>query len=245
MKIITLLLALALSLLSQEEKQKVTVGAGVYIQTQPYENVNNIILPSPVIFFDNGLFYVRWSRAGLYFLGDKKEDYAWGFSLSIQPRTFGYDSSEIEGMETRESTWEGGLAFSAKTDKAYIEIMLLTDIFDRYESWILKTELGYDFQIGKMGLYPSLIVVYQSSDFMNYYYGVKQNEVTISRNEYTPNDGLQLGLQTYIKYPITDKLSTLINLRADRLPQNAIDSPIVTENYYYSGLLSLIYTFEY
>ncbi len=245
MKIIALLLTLALILFAQEEKQKVTIGAGVYVQTQAYENVDNLILPTPVIFFDNGLFYIRWSRAGLYFLGDKQEDYAWGFSLSVQPRTFGYDSSEIEGMGTRESTWEGGLAFSAKTDKAYIEIMLLTDMFDRYESWILKTEIGYDFKVGKLDLYPSLIVVYQSSDFINYYYGVKPSEANSDRKEYTPDDGLQLGLQTYIKYPITDNLSTLVNLRVDRLPQEAIDSPIVIDNYYYSGLLSLIYTFEY
>ena len=245
MKIIALLLTLALILFAQEEKQKVTIGAGVYVQTQAYENVDNLILPTPVIFFDNGLFYIRWSRAGLYFLGDKQEDYAWGFSLSVQPRTFGYDSSEIEGMDTRESTWEGGLAFSAKTDKAYIEIMLLTDMFDRYESWILKTEIGYDFKVGKLDLYPSLIVVYQSSDFINYYYGVKPSEAINGREEYTPDDGLQLGLQTYIKYPITDNLSTLVNLRVDRLPQEAIDSPIVIDNYYYSGLLSLIYTFEY
>ena len=246
MRYILIFLLLFLNLIAQEDKQKLTIGFGPYIQTQPYENVDDILLPSPVIFYDDGLFYVRWSRGGIYFFGDKQDDYAWGFSLTTQPRTYGYEKDEINGMDERETTWEGGLAFSAKTDNAYIEIMALTDILDRYDSWILKTELGYDFKIGNFLLYPSLIVIYQSSDFLNYYYGVKQSETGSSGfSQYTPDDGFLLGAQTYIEYPFTDKLSALINIRADSLSQQVTDSPIVTEDYIYSGLVSLIYTFEY
>ncbi len=245
MRYILIFFLLFLNLNAQDEKQKLTIGFGPYIQTQPYENVDNILLPSPVVFYDDGLFYIRWSRAGIYFLGDKQDDYAWGFSLTTQPRTYGYEKDEIVGMDERETTWEGGLAFSAKIDKAYIEIMALTDVMDRYDSWILKTEAGYDFQFGKLSLYPSLILIYQSSDFLNYYYGVKKEEELGSRKEYIPNNGFLLGAQTYIKYPFTNELSALINIRADRLSKEVTDSPIVTEDYIYSGLVSLIYTFEY
>ncbi len=246
MKYLLILLLLLVNLHAQEEKQKVTLGFGPYIQTQPYKDVDNILLTSPVIFFDNGLFYIRWSRAGVYFLGEKNDDYAWGFSLTIQPRVYGYKSSEIEGMDTRESTWEGGLAFSATIDKAYIEAMLLTDMLNRYDSWILKTEVGYDFELGDFSFYPSLVVIYQSSDFMDYYYGVKQSEVASSKfNEYSAGDGFLIGAQTYIKYPITDKLSTLLNISAHKISDEAANSPLVDEDYIYSGLVSLIYTFEY
>ena len=246
MRYILIFLLLFLNLSAQEEKQKLTIGLGPYIQTQPYENVDNIILPSPVIFYDDGLFYVRWSRAGIYFFGDKQDDYAWGFSITAQPRTYGYEKDEIQGMDERETTWEGGLAFSAKTDKAYMEIMLLTDVLDRYDSWILRTEVVYDFEFGKLSLYPSFIFMYQSSDFLDYYYGVKQSEVATSNfTQYTPDDGILLGAQTYIKYPFTDKFSALINIRADKISQEATDSPIVSEDYIYSGLVSLIYTFKY
>ncbi|MEA3370079.1 MAG: MipA/OmpV family protein [Campylobacterota bacterium] len=246
MRYFFILALLFLNLTADEEKQKVTIGLGPYIQTQPYENVDNILLPSPVIFYDDGLFYVRWSRAGVYFLGSKQDEYAWGFSLTAQPRTYGYEKGEIEGMDERETTWEGGLAFSAKTDKAYIEIMALTDILDRYDSWILRTEIGYDFEFGKLSLYPSLVFMYQSQDFLDYYYGVTQEEAQRrGETKYSPDDGFLLGAQTYIKYPFTDDLSALINIRADKISQEATNSPIVTEDYIYSGLLSLIYTFHY
>ena len=246
MKYILALLLIFSTLNAEEKKQKITIGAGPYIQTQPYKNVDDILLPSPVVFFDNGIAYVRWSRAGVYFYGESQDDYAWGFSLTVQPRVYGYTSSDISGMDERKNTWEGGLAFSAKTDKAYVEVMLLTDILDRYESWILKTEIGYDFEFANFSLYPSAIIIYQSSDFLNYYYGVKNSEVATSGySAYTPSNGLQIGAQTYIKYPFTKKLSALINLRVDRISKEATSSPIVEEDYIYSGLASLIYTFEY
>ncbi|WP_457746990.1 MipA/OmpV family protein [Sulfurimonas sp.] len=249
MRYIVLLLLLLVSLNAQDKKQKITLGFGPYIQSQPYKDVNDLLLPSPVIFYDNGIFYVRWSRFGLYFLGEKTSEYAWGFSLTAQPRTLGYepsDSSTLTGMQTRESSFEGGLAFSASYhDKEYIEVMFLNDLLNRYNSWILRCEIGDEFQLGVFKFYPSIVGIYQTDKFLNYYYGVKDSEATISRPAYTPSDGLEFGVQTYISYPFTQDLSALINLRYDILAQSAQDSPIVKDNYIYSGLVSLIYTFEY
>ncbi len=234
---------------ADEKKQKVTIGAGPYIQSQPYKDVSDIIIPSPVVFFDNGVVYIRWSRAGVYFLGEKNDDYAWGFSITGQPRPNNYkpsDSTTLTGLSEKKSSLEAGLAFSAKIGDSYIESMLLTDILDRYESWIFKTEVGYDFTLGDFSLYPSLIFIYQSAEFINYYYGISQEDSTTSAYDiYTADNGLQLGFQTYIKYPFSDKLSALINLRYDRLSKEATASPIVQDDYIYSGLVSLIYTFEY
>ena len=246
MKYILVLILIFSSLFAEDEKQKVTIGLGPYIQSQPYKNVDDIVVASPVIFYDNEIVYVRWSRAGLYFYGDKQEDYAWAFSLTVQPRVNGYEAGEVYGMQERESTWEGGLAFSAKTQKAYIEIMALTDVLDRYDSFIVRTEIGYDLKFGKLELYPSMIFIYQSKEFLNYYYGVtKTEELVGAGQEYKPNAGLEIGVQTYIKYPITESFSALVNIRADRISKEATHSPIVYEDFIYSGLASLIYTFYY
>jgi len=249
MKYILILLLLLINLNADEKKQKLTIGVGPFIQTQPYEDVDSIILASPVIFYDDGLFYIRWSRAGVYFLGDKQDDYMWGFSLTAQPRTYSFkasDSQTLAGLNERKSTWEGGLAFSATYHEAYIEMMAIHDLMNRYDSWIFKTEVGYDIKMGDFSFYPSLIIVYQSNDFLNYYYGISTDEaIDFAHDEYSTDAGFQLGAQTYIKYPFTDELSALINIRADRLAEEATDSPIITENYIYSGLVSLIYTFKY
>ena len=56
MKYIITLIILFTSLLFAGEKQKITIGAGAYVQSQPYANVNTIVLPSPVIFLIMGYF---------------------------------------------------------------------------------------------------------------------------------------------------------------------------------------------
>jgi outer membrane protein len=233
-----------------EKKQEVTVGAGPYIQTQPYKEVSPILLPSPVIFFDNSLFYVRWSRWGVYFLGDKTEDLSWGLSLTMQPRPLGYkasDSDFLEGMQERKNTLEGGVALSAAYDDAFLEVMLLTDMLGRHDSWLIRSELGKKYILGDFSLYPSLLLIYQSESFNDYYYGVKSSEVdlNIGRNFYKANAGLQLGMQTFINYKIDKQWSILTNIRIDRLPDEVKESPLLDEAYIYSGLLSLMYSFEY
>jgi len=247
MRNILLLILLILSL--QAKEQKVVIGLGPYFQTQPYKDVDPIIIPSPVIFFDNGLLYMRWSRGGVYFLGEKGDKFSWGVSLTAQPRTFNYspdDSIYLQGMEEKKSTIEGGFALSMLYEKRYLEIMLLTDILDRYESWILKAEFGDEFEFGDLTLYPSFIITYQSKDFINYYYGVSAEESARTPYEiYTPGDGISLGFQTYANYPLTENLSALFNARVDRIPTSAGDSPLIETSYVYSGLASLIYTFTY
>ncbi len=248
MKYLLILLLVLNTLNAANKEQKVTLGLGPYIQTQPYKDVDSLLLPSPVIFYDDGIFYVRWSQVGVYFLGNKGKDFSWGLSLTAQPRVYGYkaeDSEYLKGMDDRDNTFEGGLSFAAKYHDTYIESMLLTDMFARYESWIFKTEIGDKYTIGDFSFYPSLIFIYESADFVNYYYGVKASEATVNRSEFTPGEGWQIGAQTYIKYPFTNELSGLINLRIDKIPSSATNSPLLQTDIIYSGLISVLYTFEY
>jgi len=248
MKYIVMIILLFMQLTADDKQQKITIGLGPYMQTQPYENLKDIFVPSPVFFFDNSLFYARWTRFGMYFLGNKAEEFSWGFSLTVQPRTFGYkakDSKSLIGMDDRKTSLEGGIAFSAAYDDANIETLLLTDVIDRYATWVLSTNIGYKYVIAKTSFYPSVGVTYQSSNFMNYYYGVKKNEVSVNRPLYTPSAGLQFTVQTYVNYELTNSLDILLNARADFIPPSAQNSPLVNENIIYSGLVSLLYTFKY
>ncbi|MGD9718713.1 MAG: MipA/OmpV family protein, partial [Sulfurimonadaceae bacterium] len=228
--------------------EKMSVGAGPYVQTQPYKGVQDITVPSPVVFFDNSLFYIRWSRAGIYFLGAKNDEYAWGFSLSAQPRPYGYkpsDSEYLSGMDERRQTLEAGLAFSLMIDKHYLEVMALTDVLNRTDAYIVKSELGTEFSLGDFTFYPSFLIIYQSQKFIDYYYGVKHNEATSSRAAYMPSAGVDFALQTYISYPLYEDFSLFVNLRADKLSNQVTRSPLVEDRFIYSGLASILYTFRY
>jgi len=240
-----ILFLICLYVLSIYAKQNIVAGGGAYMQTQPYKNVDAKIVPSPVIFYEYKNLYVRWTRVGAYVFGKKSNDISWGVSLTAQPRIYGYESSDIKGMGNRKSTIESGIAYSISKNKTSFELLYLTDILDTQKRWVINSKLNYEFKVGKLNFYPSLLLSYQSSAFTNYYYGVKQSETTPTREYYNPNAGLQIGVQTYINYPLTNKLSAFFNLRIDMLSNQAKDSPLVEDNYIYSGLASLIYKFEF
>jgi len=245
MKLLLILTLLLAHLFADTTKQDVTIGAGGYYQTQPYKGVDNLFLPSPVLFFDNGLFYVRWTQIGVYFLGQNDGDTAWAFSLTAQPRIYGYKSSDIPGMTERKNSFEGGLDFSAKRGDLHVESMLVTDMLYKSKAWIFKTEAGYDFKISNFSFYPTLILTYQSAQFTDYYYGVKRSEASPTKAEYRAKGGVQLGVQTYIEYPLSKDLSLFLNIKLDRLSHEASKSPIVKDKHIYSGLASILYHFEY
>ena len=228
--------------------EELSVGAGVYAQTQPYENVDAIVVPSPVVFYDNGVVYARWTRFGVYFYGQKTKELSWGFSLTAQPRPNQYspdDSNELRGLSEKKSSFEGGLAFTLYGDDKYLEAMVVTDMLDRYNSYIAKVEAGFKYTFAGVSLYPSAVVVYESKEFTQYYYGIDARESANSGIAlYMPNGGVRVGLQSYISYPLTKSFSLFFNIRGDRLTKSAYNSPIVEEKFVYSSLASLLYRFE-
>lgn len=228
--------------------EKLTLGVGPYIQTQAYKDVDPILVPSPVIFYDNSLVYARWTRFGVYFLGEKTEDYSWGLSLSVQPRPYGYaasDSEFLKGMDERKSSFEGGVALSIQKEKAFFELMLFTDMLYKNKAYILKGEVGYEYQLGDLTLYPGLSIHYQSSEFTDYYYGVKQSEANTQRAYYSPKGDFGFALHSYIQYSLTKQLSLFAHIKMEKLSNEAKKSPLVEDTTITSGLLSLIYTFDY
>ena len=244
-RIISLLFLLSLwNTLFAEE---LTLGIGPYFQTQPYKNTAAIVVPSPVVFYDNGIVYARWTRFGIYFYGHKDENLSWGFSLTAQPRPNGYkpsDSSSLQGLDEKQTSFEGGLAYTLYSSGKYLEAMLLTDLLGRYDSYIAKVEIGMKQQVLHASFYPSIIAVYESKKFTDYYYGISAAEAARTPySPYNPGGGIRFAAQTYINYPLTKRWSAFFNFRVDRLTNNAKNSPIVSDSFVYSGLASLLYTF--
>ncbi len=227
-----------------EEKTTVYIGAGPYIQSQPYEGADPLVLASPVGIFDNRLFYVRWARLGMYFYGGDN----WGMSITAQPRPFGYrtaDSPALAGMADRNTSWEAGLAISGKNKAGFAELVGFQDILGNSNGYMTRLELGKLIPAGRWFFQPSLYLLYYSDRFNNYYYGVRDNEATASRPAYRAGGGLNLAAQTYIMYDFSKHWHFLGNVRIDYLSSQIRNSPIVGDDFMISGLLSVLYSFDY
>ncbi len=241
MKTFFFIFIIFISLLRAENS--LSIGAGPYIQSQPYKDTDAFILPSPVIFLDYEIFYIRWSQIGVYFYGGEN----WGFSLMLQPRTYGYkadDSKFLKGMQTRKNSWEGGLSLAGKNEYGFAEIIYANDILNSSNRSLIRAEMGTKIKHAEWTFVPSVMLFWFSKGFNEYYYGVTEQESTDSRAEYHPNAALNIAIQNYINYQITPKWGILTNIRADYLNSTISDSPIVSDQYIFSGMLSLLYTFD-
>lgn len=218
-----------------------SIGLGPYVQTQPYEGVKRVITPTPVVFYDNRVVYVRWTRVGLYLAGGEN----WGFSLTAQPRPYGYsasDSKKLDGMADRESGWEAGFAIAGKSKHGFAEGMILSDITARSEGTLLRLELGKIVSRGRLTLVPSFMTIYFDSKFNDYYYGVLPDEATVTRSAYQAGQGLNYAVQTFANYELDKDWSLQGNLRLDYLNKTISDSPIVDNDWMVSGMISLAYS---
>jgi outer membrane protein len=234
--------------LGAQAKDDTYIGAGPYVQTQPYNGADAVVLPSPVIFFDNHLFYVRWTRVGLYFLGESGDDFSWGFSLTAQPRPFGYedtDSKTLRGMADRSTSWEGGLAFGVENRTGFIEMLALHDLLDHSNGTLLRAEIGTEYTWGDWYFLPSALLIWFSDPFNDYYYGVRADEATASRPAYHATAGLNAAVQAYLSYSISEHWHVLGNLRTDYLNPTIRNSPITDDDFMVSGMVSLLYSFNF
>lgn len=242
MRTVLLFSILFLSLLRAENS--LSIGAGPYIQTQPYRNADPLVLPSPVIFLEYEIVYIRWSQMGIYFYGGEN----WGLSLMLQPRPFGYkpeDSDLLKGMHERKSSWEGGLSLAGKNDLGFAEIIYVNDLLNSSNRSLVRAELGTKIKHGNWTFVPSFLMLWFSQGFNEYYYGVRDDESTLSRPQYHPHAGLNSAVQSYINYQISPEWGVLTNIRADYLNTTITQSPIVSDKHIFSGMISLLYTFDF
>ncbi len=114
---------------SQENpnEKQAYLGAGPYMQSQPYEGADAFTVATPVVFFDNRRFYMRWMRLGMYLYGEQN----WGISITAQPVPLQYEASDsraLAGMEDRDNSWEAGFAISGENDLGFAELSLFHDL---------------------------------------------------------------------------------------------------------------------
>lgn len=227
-----------------DEPRHVYVGGGAYFQTQPYAGADAIVLPSPVLFADNRLFYVRWTRVGMYVFGQQN----WGVSVTAQPRPFGYKGSDapiLAGMAERRLSWEAGLALGGEFDWGFAELTWFRDVLDNSNGSLLRLELGRFIERGKWTFVPSVFAIRYDAAFNDYYYGVRPGEATTWRPAYRASAGVNFAAQAYVKYSFTPRWHFLGNLRGDLLAGTIQDSPLVDKGAMFSGLLSVMYSFDY
>ncbi len=221
-----------------------SLGLGVISSPRPYVGTDNQTRVIPVLDLEYERFYFRGILAGFQLIRSGR------FSLDIIGRGqfAGYeedDSGFLAGMEERRETVEAGLSAALQLGAFELEATVAADALGRSDGAQASLGLTWSrfFGRGKAGLFPSLSVVWQDADFIDYYAGVKSEEARPGRPAFEGRSALNLGAGLRGFFKVTDKARIVGLVRAERLASEYESSPIIDSRWGYFGLVALTYEF--
>jgi outer membrane protein len=221
-----------------------SLGIGGFSSPRPYVGADNSQIVAPLIevtwkkvyvqgiqagyrFFDDGRFALH-ARAGIVFNG-------------LDPD----DSPFLEGMNKRRPSIEGGVVFDWKPGKYRLSSAFFTDLLGRSYGQQASTDFSrtWTFNRYQWGFTPSVGLVWQSSNFVDYYYGVTPEEARPDRPPFEGHSVINFRTSLFGFFFINMRVRLVALIRVQRLDNEISNSPIVDQKRGIFGLVGLTYRF--
>ncbi len=221
-----------------------SLGLGVISSPRPYVGASNKITPIPLIELYYKKLYVQGIQAGYHFI-DTEEftlDARAGFVFAgLDPD----DSPDLAGMMQRDPTVEAGFVFDWKPGKYKLSTSIYTDIFGVSNGQQAAVNFSRTWTFGRYrwGLTPSIGVVWQSSNYIDYYYGVTPDEVKPGRPEFTGHSAVNFESGLLAFFRLSGRVTLVGLVQIQRLDNEIYLSPIVDNQRAIFGLIGATYRF--
>ena len=225
-----------------ERQSTLTVGLGSVISTNPYRGADRKILALPLLAYEGERFFVRGTNVGY----DLVKQNNLTLSLLSSYRMAGYDSSDsdfLRGMADRNGTLEAGLQVSLATDLGRFSATLLSDVLDKHNGHEATLTFSKGFPLQGVFVSPFVSAIWQSSQLVNYYYGVRSAEASIDRPAYQVNSSLLVQIGLMANYLYRGHWSVSGRVAVTRLADEISNSPIVEDDYVTSAYVGIGYQF--
>lgn len=226
-------------------KRPITAGLGILYKDKPYKDYDNDDKTNlvPVILFEGDNFFVRGSSLGWKFVDSKGLE----FAAVGEYLADGYDASDssyLNGMSDRDPSFGVGAQVIWNPEALGFKLTAVTDAADNSDGSQVRGEVFYKYRTGDWMLKPSAGFVWQSDNYNDYYYGVKNSEARPGRPAYSADDDFNYRMGVVAVYQ--EKSSPwmyIAGLRYDIFGDEINDSPIVGNDNELSALIGVAYTF--
>lgn len=251
----TLLLLSSLSVSAQDEPTppepsptpspiQWSLGLGAFSSPRPYVGAENSRIVAPLIELSYGRLYVQGIQAGYRLIDSDRfsVDARAGIVFNgLDPD----DSDYLEGMNKRRPTIEGGFVFDWKPGKYRLSTSAYTDLLGRSYGQQAAVDFSrtWTFNRYRWGLTPSVGVVWQSSNFVDYYYGVTPEEARPGRPPFRGHSVVNFRSSLFGFFFINMRIRLVGLIRIQRLDNEIFDSPIVDKQRGIFGLVGITYRF--
>lgn len=168
-------------------------------------------------------------------------------SMLATPRWQSYDpknNEKLSGLTKRDHTMDIGVSVQFETDAGVGEFKILSDALSVHSGnevsakWSLP--LSYE---NKWLVSPYIGTKWQSKELLNYYYGVRPEEVQTGRRAYALDNASSWFSGVDLQYALTPSIAILGNAYYATYSENVKSSPIVETDNALSGFVGVIYLF--
>ena len=223
---------------------KNSVGIATAISESPYQDVENEPLPFPMVTYHTDTFYIQGLEIGYKLVNFdllKLNAIINPVFKNLDPG----DSIYLNGMDKRYRTIDAGIKLViAPIPLVKLSAKLRADTLGVYEGYMSELKINVLVPLSK-----SFIIMLSygkqnySSDYVNYYFGVKASEATASRAEYIPSSSEITTTSANFIYNFTDKLGASLGINQAKLGDEIKNSPIVDKDKTTSYFMALTYKF--
>jgi outer membrane protein len=217
-----------------------SLGLGVASTPRPYVGAENAILPIPLVDITYKKFWVQGIQAGYWFVDSKKFDF--GVRAGIVFESLDPDDSDfLTGLEERKPSIQGGLVFGWKPGKFRLTTAVNTDLLNRSNGQQVSVDFSrmWQWHGRAIGIMPSIGVVWQSSNFINYYYGVTPEESLPGRPPFSGHSAVNFRGSVLGYIFVSHRIRFVAYLEVQRLDNEIYDSPIVEDRRSVLGLFGV------
>jgi outer membrane protein len=232
------------------------LGPSVVVLDKPYKGKDAEVFPYPAAVFVYDRFYFAIDTAGYRLLANQgTATPAPGTTLLYldviaKARSDGYDSGDsdaLRGMHDRHESVDAGGEFGVAGDWGQVTTSFVTDALDQHNGQELRVIYGKRFEnafdVEGLRLTPSVGLAWQSNNLVNYYYGVRPDEVRPGRPAYRPGEAVNWLAGLDGTYQIDDRWTLLTSITIYWLDDEIRSSPIVSQDYAISLIAGVMYKF--
>jgi outer membrane protein len=228
-------------------KRPITLGIGAVYKDKPYRGYDDDEKTSvlPLVLFEGERFFVRGSNLGWKFVNTSP----WEVAIKGEFWGDGYDNDDaniLEGMDNRDPSFALGGHVIWKPRKFGLSFSAASDVTGNSDGTQIKGTAFYDNRVGSWFYRATGGLVWNSEDYIDYYYGVQNDEVNLDlgRTAYEGDDEtwVRLGLVLGYQRP-ESKWMFLVGTRYDFMGDEVDDSPITSDDKMFMGFAGFGYSF--
>ena len=222
------------------------LGLALTAKQNPYADADIGISAYPFLtsFHDSAFtddwFLVRDGDVGVRWVSQS----GWELGAVGRLQTLGLGNNETDellGIEDRKWTLEIGPTIGWRGWPVHIHLKSYAEVSDRHDGLISQLALSLPLKWSRGYLVSSVELIYQDSDYVNYYYAVSAAEAKPTRPAYAASAATNLAFKARWGYALNDKWLLSGAVGFEQLDSAITGSPIVGRDHIWSTRIGLAY----